>query len=177
MATSVFLLPLQVVQTLQNVHSNRGARLSAAGALSEVLRERGIGGLFAGLAPSLILSIYPALQHSIFDRLKRWYLKRHGCECLPVTTAFVFGIVSNLAALCLTYPLIYVKIRVQAQKVSKQHHLGAVEMGRRIIERDGVLGLWQGVQSQMLNACLSNAILFATKERLQLLALSLCKGK
>ncbi len=76
-----------MVQTLQNVHSNRGARLSgkiffvlflilqltsrivASEALREVVNERGVAGLFAGLAPSLVLSVYPALQHSIFDRL------------------------------------------------------------------------------------------------------------
>ncbi len=40
----------------------------ALDALREVLQERGVSGLFAGLTPSLVLSIYPALQHSIFDK-------------------------------------------------------------------------------------------------------------
>jgi hypothetical protein len=175
MTTTVFLLPLQVIQTLQNVHSNRGARLSTGEAMREVLRERGVAGLFAGLTPSLILSVYPALQHLIFDRLRRWYLRTREEDSLPPLVAFAFGVVANLTALSLTYPLIYVKVRVQAQKVAKQHHLGAVEMAKRIVDRDGFAGLWQGLQSQMTNACVSNAILFATKEHAQRLAFALLK--
>jgi len=63
------------------------AIFTATDALREVLKERGVSatwslffrislclkvaGLFAGLTPSLVLSIYPALQHAIFDKLKR----------------------------------------------------------------------------------------------------------
>ena len=131
MATTLFLLPLQVVQTLQNVHSNRGSRMSVGDAFRLVIRERGVGGLFAGLAPSLVLSVYPALQHTVYEMLRKWYLRsmqKGKDEQLPAMPAFVFGIVANLTALTLTYPLIYVKIRVQAQKVSKEHHLGTIEV-------------------------------------------------
>jgi Kef-type K+ transport system membrane component KefB len=107
--------------------------IKASEALREVVNERGVAGLFAGLAPSLVLSVYPALQHSIYDRflcfvvlweilfdlflclysLKRWYLRRYAKskeeQQLPALWAFVFGIISNLTALSITYPLIYVK--------------------------------------------------------------------
>lgn len=40
-------------------------------------------------------------------------------------------------------------------------------MARRILSRDGVLGLWQGLRSQLQIAMLSSAIMFASKEKVQ----------
>jgi hypothetical protein len=53
-----------------------------------------------GLTPSLILSVYPAIQHTVFDRLKAWYLKRYNAETLPSRVAFCLGICATMTALC-----------------------------------------------------------------------------
>lgn len=178
MATTLVTLPIQVVQTQKNVHSNRGAPLSAGEALRDVLRAKGVRGLYVGISPALVLSIYPAIQHTVFDSLRRRYLLlRPSCSQLPAPVAFLFGIIANVVALLLTYPLIYLKVRVQAQKVAKEHHLGTFAMAAKIIGRHGLLALWQGFQSQVTNACLSNAILFSTKERIQAFATALLTRK
>jgi hypothetical protein len=42
-----------------------------------------------------------------------------------------------------TYPLIYLKVCVQAQKEAPL--LSTVAMAKKIISQNGVLGLWQGL--------------------------------
>lgn len=59
------------------------------------------------------------------------------------------------------------QVRVQAQKNGR---LGSISMAMRIVSKHGVLALWQGLGSELLKACLSSAILFASKEKTQELA-------
>lgn len=119
--TTLFTVPLQVITTQLNVNSNRGARLSALDVLRSVVGARGFFGLYVGLVPGMVLCVYPAIQHTIFDRLKRWYFAGHeaGKE-LPMALAFVFGMAANITALLLTYPLIYVKCaRMLRRRIAK----------------------------------------------------------
>ena len=140
--------------------------LQALDALREVLQERGVGGLFAGLTPSLVLSVYPALQHAIFDKFRKFVLcfvfgfsslfwtqfeemvfaKAQGNAGTSILVGFRVWIgcesdriISRVSAhlhqstrmLLLRVILCSMsvrKVRVQAQKVKKEHHLGAIEV-------------------------------------------------
>ena len=166
MVTTVFLLPVQVVATIKNVHSNRGARLSTSQALQQVVDQRGLGGLFVGLGPGLVLSVYPAIQNLIFDRLRSWYLHRQQLKELPAQVAFVLGVLANVCALSVTYPLIFLKIRLQAQR-GNGPLLSPLGMAQRIVANSGPLGLWQGMTAQLTNAMFSNAIQYSSKEAIQ----------
>jgi solute carrier family 25 (peroxisomal adenine nucleotide transporter), member 17 len=90
-----------------------------------------VAGLYVGLVPGLVLCIYPAIQHTIFDRLKKWYFQgRDNHKELPAALAFVFGLVANVVTLLICYPLIYVKVRVQAQRHAR---LGSIAMIIKIV--------------------------------------------
>ena len=45
--------------------------------------------------------------------------------------------------------------------------MSPLQMLQSIVKNGGVLGLWSGMSSQLLNACLANAILFSSKEKIQ----------
>ena len=170
MLAMCFTNPIQVIQTQQNIHSNSGSRLSAVDAYRQVVRQKGFRGLYAGITPGLVLSIYPALQNLIFDRLKAWFLTNvEGDEDkkLPPFQSFFFGLTANIVTLVFCYPLIFLKVRVQAQNVAKEHHLGTIQMAQKVVSKDGFLGLWKGMQSQISNATVSSAIMFMSKEQLQ----------
>ncbi len=62
------------------------------------------------------------------------------------------------------------QVRVQAQRTAR---LGSIDMAAKIVKELGVLGLWQGLQSQITSACIASAIMLSTKEKVQELALLL----
>jgi len=163
--TTIFTTPLQVVTTQMNVYSNRGARVRPLQIIRSIFKQHGFFGFYVGLLPGLVLSVYPAIQHTIFDSLKKWYFKGNDMHKeLPITLAFLFGAVANIVALLCTYPLIYIKVRMQAQRHSG---VGFVKMISRIVSQGGMAGLWQGLGSQIKTACLATAIMLSTKEKVQ----------
>lgn len=66
------------------------------------------------------------------------------------------------------------QVRVQAQRNGR---LGSIAMASKIVRDAGLLGLWQGLQSQIASACLASAIMLSTKEKVQELALMLTRRK
>lgn len=75
--TQTFINPLSVVQTRMMTASGTSSTL--VGTTGAILKQEGAGALFRGLLPSYILTLNPAIQFVVFDRLKAFwiaYLKR-----------------------------------------------------------------------------------------------------
>lgn len=78
----------------------------------------------------------------------------------------------NNAAVSILYPLILAKTRLQtakAQKKSGQVNNGQVhsmfDVWRTAFERDGVSGLYQGLEAQVVKAFLSQGLTMMVKQR------------
>ncbi|KAM7278035.1 hypothetical protein ACFE04_005169 [Oxalis oulophora] len=82
--------------------------------LMQTLSERTLSEAFDGLGISLLLTINPSIQYTVFDQLKLRLLKQQLSErssgstfvALSALSAFVLGAVSKCVATCLTYPAI-----------------------------------------------------------------------
>ncbi|TQD97565.1 hypothetical protein C1H46_016825 [Malus baccata] len=141
---------------------------------------------FDGLGISLLLTSNPSIQHTVFDQLKQRLLrgqlsKRKGTksspEALSAFSAFVLGAVSKCIASCLTYPAIRCKVMIQAAEEKEEGSNGAQSESQKsqravsgafyaIWKREGLLGFFKGLQTQILKTVLSSALLLMIKEKI-----------
>ncbi|KAL1696969.1 mitochondrial carrier domain-containing protein [Schizophyllum commune] len=164
----------------------------------EIIEEEGYAGLWLGLRPGLVLTVNPAITYGMYERVKSLLLlakEKAGNgvsrSMTPVQT-FAVGALSKTLATVVTYPYIMAKVRIQArsadaEEAAEQHreaprpheqhhkdhsrHVGALDVLKRVYKREGVAGWYQGMQSQITKAVLSQALLFLTKEQFERWAL------
>jgi solute carrier family 25 (peroxisomal adenine nucleotide transporter), member 17 len=71
--------------------------------LADIIRSEGIGALWSGVIPGLVLVINPIIQYTVFEQLKALVEKRRGSRSTP-NDAFLLGAVGKLLATGITYP-------------------------------------------------------------------------
>ncbi|KAH7859033.1 hypothetical protein Vadar_030689 [Vaccinium darrowii] len=151
--------------------------------LWESLSEGTWSEAFSALDISLLLTANPSIQYTVFDQLKQRLLKgrpskkngtESSSEALSAFSAFVLGAVSKCVATCLTYPAIRCKVMIQAAESDEDGTKEAQPKSRKTIadailmiwEREGPLGFFKGLESQILKTVLSSALLLMVKEKI-----------
>jgi len=151
--------------------------------LWESLSEGTWSEAFSALDISLLLTANPSIQYTVFDQLKQRLLKgrpskkngtESSSEALSALSAFVLGAVSKCVATCLTYPAIRCKVMIQAAESDEDGTKEAQPKSRKTIadailmiwEREGPLGFFKGLESQILKTVLSSALLLMVKEKI-----------
>jgi hypothetical protein len=113
--------------------------------------------LYAGLPPSLLLCLNPALHHALYDSLRELLLVE---ASLSAPRAFAAGVCSKYAATVLTYPLILAKVRMMTSRRSLPATLaGAYAEG-------GARGLFKGLELQLGHTVLKAAVVMVVRERI-----------
>lgn len=138
---------------------------------------------FDGLGISLLLTINPSIQYTVFDQLKQRLLKEKQSrsrgtgsspESLSAFSAFVLGAVSKCVATCTTYPAIRCKVTIQAAESDEDDTKEPWPKAEKTItgamyaiwRREGLLGFFKGLQAQILKTVLSSALLLMVKEKI-----------
>jgi solute carrier family 25 (peroxisomal adenine nucleotide transporter), member 17 len=117
-ATVLLTNPIWVVNTRETIredidekpHSNgNGVKKPVPGnkgflsILRDIIRTEGIGALWSGVIPGLILVINPIIQYTAFEQLKTIVERRRGSRSTP-NDAFFLGALGKLLATGITYP-------------------------------------------------------------------------
>jgi len=177
-------LPISVVTTRQQTTAPEN-RKNFLNTIVEVVRDDGITGLWKGLKPSVMLTMNPAITYSVFERIKSGVLenrKNAGKKMeLRSGEVFVIGAFAKTVATIVTYPLIMAKIKLQWKPTKKENeteeerkdrlqktYSGIIDVLKKSYKSNGIPGLYQGMQAQILKAVLTQAILFVSKEKLNL---------
>jgi len=71
--------------------------------LVDIVKTEGIGALWSGVIPALVLVINPIIQYTVFEQLKT-VLERKRASRLTPNDAFVLGALGKLLATGITYP-------------------------------------------------------------------------
>ncbi|KAF7312503.1 Fungal specific actin related protein [Mycena indigotica] len=171
----IFTIPVSVIATRQQVgRQNKTTASTEAyddsflGVAREIVDEEGVGGLWLGIKPGLVLTVNPAITYGVFERVKSIFLaaqaKAGGSEKLSAGTSFLIGAVSKTLATVVTYPYIMAKVRVQtrsadADEAKEQHlsppvshkphhssklkHPGALDILARVLRTEGPAGWYR----------------------------------
>ncbi|KAI0319529.1 adenine nucleotide transporter [Amylostereum chailletii] len=167
---------------------------SFLGVAREIIREEGVGGLWLGIKPGLVLTVNPAITYGVFERVKSAALtaraKAGNADAkLGPGLSFVVGALSKTLATVVTYPYIMAKVRIQTrsadtESAKEEHrimgpvgphhrHPGAIDILARVWKHHGFLGWYQGMGAQVLKAVLAQGVLFMSKERFEHWALAI----
>lgn len=168
-ATVVATNPIWVVNTRMTVKD--GEKKSTYATIKEILEKDGVLAFFAGIAPALVLVINPILQYTVFEQLKKIVEKRRR---LTAYDAFVLGAMGKIVATSVTYPYITLKSRLQVRnKDDKETNSNLIHGILQIIKKEGVSGLYKGINTKVLQSALTAAFLFFFKEQLYAVAVAI----
>ncbi|TPX44706.1 hypothetical protein SeMB42_g02354 [Synchytrium endobioticum] len=181
--SQIFTLPIGVVNTRLQTAVGEEKGMGFIGTWRNIVREEGVAGLWRGFAPSMILCVNPAITYGSFERLKAAVNHRAGRPTegrLSAVETFVVGAIAKTLATFVTYPYIMAKVKLQwkppktaVDKMSdadkdRLHYKNSVDVLAKVLESDGVLGLYQGMNAQIYKAVLSQAFLFVFRDHFTL---------
>ncbi|KAG5647018.1 hypothetical protein DXG03_001743 [Asterophora parasitica] len=193
----IFTIPVSVIATRQQVGklnstSEGPSDDSFIGVAREIIAEEGVGGLWLGIKPGLVLTVNPAITYGVFERVKSLILlaqaKAGTNGKLSPWLSFIIGAISKTLATVVTYPYIMAKVRIQARSADSDDgqnvlpgtphhkttkHVGALQILARVLKKEGFTGWYQGMQAQITKAVLSQALLFMSKEQFEHWALAI----
>ncbi|XP_050311571.1 probable mitochondrial glutathione transporter SLC25A40 [Anthonomus grandis grandis] len=142
-------------------------------AFVQIGRSEGIGSLWSGLSPTLVLAIpaticYFVTYEQLRIRLKSWYnsgkMFGEGAK-QPYWIPLVSGATARVVSVTLVSPLELIRTKMQSQKLS---NLELREALKNLVRTDGVKGLWRGITPTLLRDVPFSAIYWmsyeATKE-------------
>jgi solute carrier family 25 (peroxisomal adenine nucleotide transporter), member 17 len=155
--------------------------------LLDIIKSEGVGALWSGVVPALVLVINPIIQYTVFEQFKAVLEKRRNSKLTP-NDAFLLGALGKLLATGITYPysniqrsddliLVTIKARMQLKqsKDANEQYTGTVAGLKKIVRDEGLTGLYKGeigfnisltvgVGPKLTQSVLNAAFLFMFKE-------------
>ena len=132
-------------------------------------------GLYNGLYASLVLTINPAIQYTVFEQLRQRLMRALNVRAqrrgalkpvveLSTFDAFILGATSKAAATLVTYPLVRAKVlqKASTKLEDRQSLLGTLE---RVYREEGVGGMYKGLDAQLVKTVLAGALALTIKEK------------
>lgn len=143
---------------------------SAFHTMIEISQTDGVGTLFAGVFPALVLVINPIIQYTILEQIKNTIIAASGVAAFTSSKAFLIGAFGKLVATTLTYPYITLKSRMHVKRrdasESDAKELSMFQEIRKIIHEEGLEGLYRGLAVKLFQSIMTAAFLFYFKEEL-----------
>ncbi|GCC18924.1 hypothetical protein chiPu_0021739, partial [Chiloscyllium punctatum] len=154
-----------------SVVSNSVPLCSVADAIGRIVREEGILALWSSTFPSLLLVFNPAIQFMFYEGLKRQL--RRGRTELTALEVFIIGAIAKAIATTVTYPLQTVQslLRFGQQKRDSEGRIvgslrRVVYVLRQRVRKQGLLGLYKGLEAKLLQTVLTSALMFLVYEKI-----------
>lgn len=129
--------------------------------IKHIYEEDGPFGLWRGFGTAIPLALNPALTLLFYQLLLR-LLRR---DVPSPGLAFALGAFSNSMALTILYPLVLAKARIQSAR--KRHGVkpSMSEVWQGQMRREGMSGLYQGLQANLAKGIISQGLTMMIKTR------------
>ncbi|TYZ61218.1 hypothetical protein PybrP1_000754 [[Pythium] brassicae (nom. inval.)] len=178
-------LPMEVIATRLQTGAAAGGVLQI---VRSVLEESGARGFYKGFQAYFVLCLQPAIQYTVFERVKDAYLRRfkQASKSLGALEAFVLGALARSVATLLLFPYIRAKVIVQSKKKAavaaakktdaagpssapkEEEEEGIAGALQRVYTEEGALSLYRGLGPELTKGALSSAFMLMIKEKIQM---------
>ncbi|XP_055601676.1 peroxisomal membrane protein PMP34 [Uranotaenia lowii] len=133
-----------------------------------IWRTEGVKGLWAGMLPSLLLVVNPAIQFMAYESLKRRLVT--DSKNASAATFFAIGAMAKALATVLTYPLQLIQTKLRHGNTDEGLNLppgiNMIQMLLVILKKQGAAGLFRGMEAKLLQTVLTAALMFMTYEKI-----------
>eukprot|EP00040_Diaphanoeca_grandis_P013800 m.69676 g.69676 ORF g.69676 m.69676 type:complete len:306 (-) comp24126_c0_seq1:185-1102(-) len=155
-------LPLMMpLETVGNKMICSKTAVSPTQVISNVFKSDGVMGFYNGFNANIINAVQPAIHFGLFEQIKKSVLVGGKTE-LGFLESFAYGGVARAISTLIFYPTIRAKVIAQANPGTK---LSPMEIISAELKNQGVVGLYVGVQPELIRGVLSTALTMAIKER------------
>uniref|UniRef100_A0A2P2K0D1 Mitochondrial thiamine pyrophosphate carrier n=1 Tax=Rhizophora mucronata TaxID=61149 RepID=A0A2P2K0D1_RHIMU len=153
-------------------------------AFADIIKTRGIKGLYSGLSPTLVEIVpYAGLQFGTYDMFKRWTMAWNQYRSPDIGLAstelaglqyFFCGFAAGTCAKLVCHPLDVVKKRFQIEGLQRHPRYGArvkhqayrnmFDACVQILQAEGWAGLYKGIVPSTIKAAPAGAVTFVAYE-------------
>lgn len=136
--------------------------------LLHIWKYEGLEKLWAGTFPSLLLVANPAIQFMTYESIKRKIDASSSGIQPPAWVFFAIGAIAKTVATTLTYPLqlIQTKLRHGHKYPDLPPNAGTIQILFYILKKQGIFGLYKGMEAKLLQTVLTAALMFLTYEKI-----------
>jgi len=159
----LIMYPLDVVKTRWQLQVGSGTRQTVLGAFRDVVRQEGLLNLYRGIiAPILAEAPKRALKFSSNEQYKKLLLStnRPG-EKLTQLQSVIAGAGAGMTEAVINCPFELVKVRMQARE-NLGLYSNTWDATTKIVSKEGVLALYNGLEAQLWRNGTWNAAYFGT---------------
>lgn len=147
-------------------------RSGVFGTMFQIVRESGPASLFRGITPSLCGIVpYVGIDFAVYDTLRELIPKRPHSDEPTIEGKLMAGAAAGTCGQTVAYPLDTVRRLLQVQDVKVKRdgvrYSGMVDCFVRVVQRDGIRGLYRGLLANYLKVIPSVAISFTVFEMVE----------
>ncbi|KAI6164007.1 mitochondrial carrier [Pisolithus thermaeus] len=136
--------PLDVVKTRMQLETGKGKH-GMVGTLTAIVREEGVGRLYRGLVPPLLLEAPKrAVKFAANDFWGKTYLKFSGESKMTSQLSIITGCSAGATESFVVVPFELVKIKLQDKSST---FAGPIDVVRQVVKKEGILGLYAGMEA------------------------------
>ena len=143
-----------------------GDTSSIADTLREIVREKGVAGLWSGFSTAALLSISPALTFYASNAASKLIVRK---DTKPTPTqTFLTSAIGNTIATTIVFPLILSKTRLQWRSpTGRRMYRNLHDVVSKTIRKAGFKGLYQGLETQLIKGLFSFSTTMVVKQRIE----------
>lgn len=136
--------PLDVVKTRMQLDTGK-SRHGLVGTLRTIVKEEGIGRLYRGLVPPLLLEAPKrAVKFAANDFWGKTFINMTGQSKMTQSLSVLTGCTAGATESFVVVPFELVKIKLQDKTSTFK---GPVDVVKQIVRKEGLLGLYSGMES------------------------------
>ncbi|THU54607.1 hypothetical protein C4D60_Mb10t26890 [Musa balbisiana] len=178
--------PFDLLRTILASQGEPRVYTTMRSAFLDIIKTRGVRGLYAGLSPTLVEIIpYAGLQFGSYDTFKRWMMawnryrfsnisSMRPDDSLSSFQLFLCGFAAGTCAKAICHPLDVVKKRFQIEglrrhpkygaRVENQTYKNMYHALRQILHVEGWPGLYKGIFPSLIKSAPAGAVTFVVYE-------------
>ncbi|KAL3876149.1 hypothetical protein ACJMK2_034021 [Sinanodonta woodiana] len=140
-------------------------------ALLKIIQSEGLGALWNGTKPSLLLATNPAIQFMVYETVKRYFQSIMKTMELSGFLYFLIGAIAKTVATVITYPLQVIQSRLRAgfkkNDENSRNPTGIFEALLVLVRTQGIKSLYKGMEAKLIQTVFTAALMFLTYEKIQ----------
>ncbi|CAA6671174.1 unnamed protein product [Spirodela intermedia] len=135
--------PLEVIKDRLTI--SREAYPTIALAFRKIYKNHGIGGLYAGISPTLIGMLpYSTCYYFMYETIKKSYCQSKNKKALNRAELLLVGALSGLTASTISFPLEVARKRLMVGSLQGQCPPNMVAALQEVVREEGLRGLYRG---------------------------------